>query len=210
MVGPSEETDRRTPRTQQERVTESTSRLLDAAVDLLIEQAWTETTAAQIAERAGYSREMVRLRFGSKDGVLDHLMGQWEGLVLRGQPNGLNGLARIVDRIDALEELLVGRPKLARAIISYTFQSVGNPIQRAHLVRWIAELADETRKLIEAGRADGSIAMTVDPPSTAHVITDRALGLVLRWLVDPDATVAVDLAAWRDLLVRTLADPDGG
>lgn len=196
---------RRPTRKQEERVAESTARLLDATIDLLAEQGWAETTAAQIAERAGYSREMVRVRFGSKDGILSHLLGEWEQQVLRRPPAGVTGLHGILDRVDALEDLLVGQPRFARAILSYTFQSVGDPAQRTQLDRWISEIADSTRELLEAGRADGSISSRVEPSTTSRNLTDRALGLVFRWLVDPECATTSDLAAWRADLSDSLA-----
>jgi AcrR family transcriptional regulator len=51
-------------RTQSERVDESTSRLLEAAAELIADQGYHNTTAGQIAQRAGFSRELVRVRFG--------------------------------------------------------------------------------------------------------------------------------------------------
>ena len=54
-------------RTQQERVEESTQRLFRAAAELIAEGGYDAATAAEIGRRAGYSRSMVRARFGSKE-----------------------------------------------------------------------------------------------------------------------------------------------
>ena len=62
-------------RTQQERSAESAQRLLDAAIELIAEKGFDRTTAAEIGERAGYSRSMVRARYGSKDALLESIFG---------------------------------------------------------------------------------------------------------------------------------------
>lgn len=136
---------------------------------------------------------------------MTRLMDEWEGLILRDPPTGADGLSSVIDRVVALEEILVERPKFARAVISYTFQSVGGAESRTQLHGWLSELTDATRGLIEAGQADGSVASTVQPAVTARAIADRALGLVLRWLVDDDAAVIEDLAAWREGLIASLS-----
>jgi AcrR family transcriptional regulator len=58
-------------RTQAQRRRESADRLLAAGVELIAEQGFARTTLAQIGERAGYSRETVRLRHGSKLALLE-------------------------------------------------------------------------------------------------------------------------------------------
>ena len=53
-------------RTQRERVGESSRRLAEAAIALIAEQGYAATTAQEIGLRAGYSRDMVRVRFGTR------------------------------------------------------------------------------------------------------------------------------------------------
>src|SRR5271168_56161 len=67
----------RTPparRKQQDRTSESAQRLLDAAIALIAEKGYENTTAAEIGERAGYSRSMVRVPYGSKTQLLESLL----------------------------------------------------------------------------------------------------------------------------------------
>ncbi|WP_347338882.1 helix-turn-helix domain-containing protein [Mycolicibacterium sp. P9-64] len=46
---------------------ESSRRLAEAAIELIAEKGFSNTTAQEIGIRAGYSRAMVRERFGSKE-----------------------------------------------------------------------------------------------------------------------------------------------
>ena len=62
---------RRKRQTQQERVAESSRRLLAAAIEVVAEKGYGPATAAEISERAGYSAPMVRTRYGSKQALLE-------------------------------------------------------------------------------------------------------------------------------------------
>src|ERR1700748_893308 len=57
-------------RTQAERAAESDRRLLRAALKLIAERGYRNTSLAAIGEEAGYSRGLVNDRFGSKAGLL--------------------------------------------------------------------------------------------------------------------------------------------
>ena len=61
-------------RTQRERVGESSRRLAEAAIALIAEKGYAATTAQEIGLRAGYSRDMVRVRFGTKEALLDTIL----------------------------------------------------------------------------------------------------------------------------------------
>jgi hypothetical protein len=76
-------------RTQRERTAESTRRLLDAAIELIAEKGFERTTAMEIGERAGYSRSMVRARYGSKEALLESVLrNDYEPLMLAPEVNG--------------------------------------------------------------------------------------------------------------------------
>jgi AcrR family transcriptional regulator len=54
------------PRTQAERTALSDARMLDAAVQLIVERGAEGTTLKEVGELAGYSRGLAGYRFGSK------------------------------------------------------------------------------------------------------------------------------------------------
>lgn len=61
-------------RTQKQRVEESARRLADAAVALIAEKGYAATTAQEIGLRVGYSRDMVRVRYGTKEALVDSIL----------------------------------------------------------------------------------------------------------------------------------------
>src|ERR1700722_3737244 len=93
-------------RTQRERSEQSASRLLEAAIELIAEKGFERTTVAEIGERAGYSRSMVRARYGSKEALLESIFG--DELDRRLMPNtddALRGLAWVLARVDHVATL---------------------------------------------------------------------------------------------------------
>ena len=61
---------KRQPKTNRERVEESTVALVASAIELFARQGYERTTAAEIGTNAGFSRNMVRDRYGSKEALL--------------------------------------------------------------------------------------------------------------------------------------------
>jgi AcrR family transcriptional regulator len=88
-------------RTQQERVEESTRRLLEAGAELIAEGGYDAASAAEIGRRAGYSRSMVKARFGSKEQLVDAVIrSAYEGPLTEPLPESATGIERVLARID--------------------------------------------------------------------------------------------------------------
>src|SRR5260370_39403706 len=60
---------------QQDRTAQSDERMTRAAIHLLVDKGIAGTTLAAIGANAGYSRGLVTHRFGSKSGLLAHVVG---------------------------------------------------------------------------------------------------------------------------------------
>src|SRR2546421_5577858 len=127
--------------TQRERVAESAARLLEAAIELIAEQAFDRTTAAEIAERAGYSREMVRVRYGSKEALLESIFGsELDRRLLPAEDEDLTGLAWMLSRVDHVLGVLEDEPQLMRAFCVMSFEAAGPvPALRPWYSRWLAD-----------------------------------------------------------------------
>jgi AcrR family transcriptional regulator len=61
-------------RTQEERRAEAERRVLDSALDLIVEKGALRMTLGEVGERAGYSRGLPAHHYGSKDGLLKALI----------------------------------------------------------------------------------------------------------------------------------------
>ena len=190
-------------RTQQERSAESARRLLDAAVELIAEKGFDRTTAAEIGERAGYSRSMVRARYGSKDALLRSIFAvELERRLLPPDDGEVTGLPWVLARIDHVTRVLEEEPELMRA---FGVMSLEAAVAISNLRAWYSEWLEEyERQLVQQlrfGMRTGSIRPDVDPEQEAAQFILTGLGLIFRWRLDPQRyDLAMELARWRSRL----------
>jgi len=190
-------------RTQQERSAESARRLLDAAVELIAEKGFDRTTAAEIGERAGYSRSMVRARYGSKDALLRSIFAvELERRLLPPDDGEVTGLPWVLARIDHVTRVLEEEPELMRA---FGVMSLEAAVAISNLRAWYSEWLEEyERQLVQQlrfGIRTGSIRPDVDPEQEAAQFILTGLGLIFRWRLDPERyDLGTELARWRSRL----------
>jgi AcrR family transcriptional regulator len=107
-------------RTQAERTALSHERLLDAALLVFGERGFRNSSLAEIGERAGYSRALVTLRFGSKDGLLRELatrmLGRWGAQVVKPVLASLRGVEALQALTRAHRAAVEENPDAIRAL----------------------------------------------------------------------------------------------
>ena len=190
-------------RTQQERSAESARRLLDAAVELIAEKGFDRTTAAEIGERAGYSRSMVRARYGSKDALLRSIFAvELERRLLPPDDGEVTGLPWVLARIDHVTRVLEEEPELMRAFGVMSLEAaVAISNLRAWYSEWLEEYERQLVQQLRVGMRTGSIRPDVDPEQEAAQFVLTGLGLIFRWRLDPQRyDLATELARWRSRL----------
>jgi AcrR family transcriptional regulator len=193
-------------RSQQERVEESTQRLLQAAAELIAEGGYDAASAAEIGRRAGYSRSMVRARFGSKEQLVDAVIrSAYEGPLTVPLPESATGLERVLARIDALGRLVEENPAFLRVLYAVEFQAAGKKSSMAdHAASWVGQLRSDTLEALRQGQRDGSIDGELDAEATAHAITVEGVGSAFLWTVDPSEDYRRRIDQWRARTVKTL------
>ena len=198
-----------TRRTQQERVEESTTRLIQAAAELIAEGGYEAASAAEIGRRAGYSRSMVRVRFGSKEQLINAVVtSAYEGPLTVELPETATGLDRVLARLDTMARLIDESPELLRTIFAVEFQAAGSGSRMSTRVAdWVTRLRTDTLAAVLAGQADGSFRPDLDPEPTAHAIVVEGIGSAFLWTVDPTENFRSRITQWRqrtrELLART-------
>lgn len=190
-------------RTQQERVQDSTRLLFRAAADLIAEVGFDAATAAEIGRRAGFSRSMVRARFGSKQQLLEAILTEtYQSLLLVAQPDSASGLQRVLARIGATAALLEESPALVRIIFTIEFQAAGNDSALTERVAHrVTSLRADILAAITAGLADGSVRADINADSASHGIVADGIGTAFIWLVNPADDMDLRVTQWRE---RTL------
>lgn len=186
-------------RTQAERKEESSRRLLEAAVALIGEQGWERTTAAEIGERAGYSRNMVRDRYGSKDALLEAIQREYEQRLITTADPGGSGLEQVIAAAARVREMVERDPAYLRAILVVSFEAAGPLAAMRPVLRdWVATLNAVVAAWLEQGRDDGSVRADVQPRHDAERLIAQAIGLAYRWVLEGDD------ATFLRLLERTV------
>jgi AcrR family transcriptional regulator len=181
-------------RRQQDRTALSDDRMTKAAMDLLLDKGVAGTTLAAIGANAGYSRGLVTHRFGSKSGLLAHIVGylsaEWRRR-LNAATAEREGLAAIRSAIDALATFMAEEPNDLRVMYLLWYQSLDPGTEfRAN----IAAVHDAQRRdlanWIRQGQVAGKIHSGIDPERAAMMLAASIAGLVFHWLVTPSLPVA--------------------
>ena len=60
--------------TQAERTALSDTRMVETAIDLIVQHGIEGMTLKEVGEAAGYSRGLAGYRFGSKEGLMNHVI----------------------------------------------------------------------------------------------------------------------------------------
>jgi AcrR family transcriptional regulator len=181
-------------RRQQDRTALSDERMTKAAIRLLVDKGVTGTTLAAIGASAGYSRGLVAHRFGSKSGLLAHIVGylsaEWRQR-LNAAVAERKGLAAIHSAIDALAALIAEDPDHIRVMYLLWYQSLDPGAEfRANVAAVHGAQRRDLAEWVRQGQATGEIHAAIDPKRAAMMLAASIAGLVFHWLVTPRLPVA--------------------
>ncbi|WP_176594392.1 TetR/AcrR family transcriptional regulator [Sphingobium sp. EM0848] len=175
--------------TQAERRAISEQSLLNAVTEILIEEGFTAATFDRISERSGYSRGMVRERFGSKEAFVEAAIRSTS--------------EELASHYDELTES--GRTPFGaiRAKIDTALWAIKNPNMQAYFVLLCASVANrlpqtdnfkeyhrrENRiytELISKAQMDGYIPSDINSKNLASLIGCLAIGIAVQAQIDPE------------------------
>jgi AcrR family transcriptional regulator len=196
--------------TQAERTALSDARMLEAAKELIVEHGTHNTTLREVGERAGYSRGLASNRFGSKEGLFDQLVRDFNrrwASELRSGVGSSTGLPAFQAALDAVEYFLLNRSNEMKALYILWFESMSSHDEiRKRLARNHTAYRRDAEKWVREGIREGTIRDTIDPQCFAMEFASLIFGLIYQWLVDPDK---VDVHAvfqhYRRNVIETLA-----
>jgi AcrR family transcriptional regulator len=189
-------------RTQRERVGESSRRLAEAAIALIAEQGYAATTAQEIGWRAGYSRDMVRVRFDTI------LTSQYESRLDTPDDPSESGLDRVLGRIARMRRFAEEDAQLLRAMLVLNFEAAqADDLLRVRIRRWLDQFLGGIIEAVRAGQSDGSIASEPDADTRAREILSTAIGYAYWWIVESDFDLSAELTRWAERLEAQLRSP---
>jgi AcrR family transcriptional regulator len=171
--------------TQPQRLELSAHRLLRAAVALIGEKGWEATTAAEIGQRAGYSRAMVHARYGGKDALLETLFAvEYEKKLSPAPDPGSDGMTQALAHVDRIALLYAEDPDLCRAVFVLTFEAA-KKTSRAHpyIRMWLERAAGTVEAGLRHGVTDGSVREDVDIARAVNDFGSAVLGAAYQWIM---------------------------
>lgn len=156
--------------------------LYEAAAALFVERGYEDTTMAEIAERAGTSRRTAFNHFPSKGDIpmlwtrrmADVAVDVVTGSADEPAPERIRAYFRLISR------LVEAEPELTRQMM-LGWTAAAGPI------RYESQLLADLAPLLRDGQERGEIDPTVDVAEAARTLSDVYMGVVFRWVRDPDA-----------------------
>ena len=176
-------------RSHEERKTIAEDRLIRAAIRLFAKKGYSQTTLEEIGLAAGYSRSLVRVRFGSKlaliEPLVDRMKSQFANLLVP-EVGKLHGMQAILSFCDSYLGAIEGTSTGLRAVYGLMAETI-SLIPEA---RGVFQDLDEAHRSaivgwIEEGIEDGEIPSEIDAKSHAVVVVAILRGSALQWLIDP-------------------------
>lgn len=196
-------------RTQAERVAESDAKMFESAIRLIARQGYAMTTMEAIGTDAGYSRQLVAQRFGSKDNLLRavlerHVEKLRQRFDHQAPQLGLSGLNSQIDAyLAALDEPTID----SRAFFILMLESIGPADQFRPVFARVNEMwVHSVARLIAKSQLNGDLRSDVDPHNEALLLVAALRGIRIHSLISPSiGSVASAAAALKQSLAERLS-----
>lgn len=165
--------------------------LLEAGIACLQEKGYADTTARDIAGRAGVSLGAIGYHFGSTDGLLHDALAEavrrWLEPLIRLISTAPTWLAR--DRLGPALDRLLDTFNANRPLVVAYFEALLRAEHAPGLRSAMAADFDGLRGAITSGigqlQAQQPEARRVDPEVSATLVMAVFDGLIMQWLLDP-------------------------
>ena len=174
---------------QAERTDISDARMLDAAIQLLVEKGAANTTLKDVGERAGYSRGLAGYRFGNKSGLFKFVVrsvGEVWLNELKEVTRGLVGYDAIAAAVDAHYRSFDEAPANVAAFYLLWFESVGPEAELKDVISGIhTRRSQDVVEWIEQAQQKAEIVGEVGAHDVAEQFNVTIIGIVYQWLLNP-------------------------
>lgn len=195
-------------RSQAQRRAESEQRLIQASVELIVEQGLENTSLADIGRRAGASHAAVNHRFGSKDELVDRIIElatEYYAEVASERIGRRTGLEAVLLVCDLYLDLVVGANPLGRVHVVLWSEAIANAaVRRGSQVEWDRQFREFLTMLIEDGIAQGNVRPDLTVAETALTIVGVLRGIAMQLMLDEGVSLHDSKALVRSLVLAEL------
>lgn len=196
-------------RSQAERRRRSTKQVLNAAIKLFAERGYSHTTLAEIGEAAGYSRNIVRELFGSKEAIFVPVFNTISDTLARYRlpaMEGRVGLNAVLAFAESYLTAVENSSEQIRAIYQLRMEATTVvPQFRETFQKADAGYRVLMKSAIQQGIDAGEVDKSLQPTETATLVVSMLRGLVIQWLMAPDRVNTTALRPFvREMILRML------
>ena len=174
-------------RRQVARSAASTAAMINAAIELILEQG-ARVSMMAIGQRSGFSHGLVLARFGSKAGLIEavaHEARRRFAASFDSEADETTGIEKLRGLIDAF---LSPPSTAARAFVILLGASLGpDPLLRAVFVRADEALRQYVQVHLEEARSVGDVDPSTCTSSVAVLLVGMLRGVGMQYCVNPDA-----------------------
>jgi AcrR family transcriptional regulator len=195
--------------TQAERTKRSDRRMIESAIQLIVENGISAMKLTDVGRKAGYSRGLATMRFGTKAGLLSrvarHVTVNWVARVTASVA-GKRGIPAVLAAIDAQERAMIETPSEVRAVYVIFFQSSDpNAEYRADVARMLTAQRRDLANWFRQARNIGEISPRAHAPRIAAQVLSSMLGIVYQWIMDPDVSAHELHRGLKEVLLERVA-----
>lgn len=190
--------------------------LLESALASLQDKGYADTTAREVATRAGVSLGAIGYHFGTMQELLDAALAEgvrrWFGPLI-GYLSELQTLPAFEHLGQVLERLLDTLSRNRPLVIAYfeaMLRAERSPGVRAALAVEFHELRAALTGGIEQALARHPRFVSPDPETAASLIMATFDGLIIQWLLDPERVLSGRVIAETIVRAATLVPAGGG
>lgn len=196
------------PNKQKLRTERSTSGLLKAAAEILVEEGVSALTLANVGERAGYSRGLVTTRFGSKanmvQALVERLTTRWAAVHVEPRVRGKSGLESLLEMMREMRDQISRDPEDVLALQALLFDALSPAsVTREAITEYNADLGRSILSSIETGMRDGTVKSEIVAQREANWVLEGIRGIGFHWLLRSDE---YDAAAALTHLIAVVED----
>ena len=189
--------------------------ILGAATRAFARKGYAATKIEDVAREAGVAKGTIYIYFGSRDEILlaafekfeEELLAVVRAVVGTGEP----ALGRLRSVVSVVLGSMEAEPELSRVVLDFLAAGAfGDGKGGIDFGRIYAEYRELVARLLEEAEEEGSVRAGL-PEQTPAVIVGTIEGVLLQWIVDPEAVTLGRMAdPVLDVLFEGLAAREAG
>lgn len=197
-----------TDKKTQDRAIESDYKMVEQTILLLAEGGVSAVTLEAVGLRAGYSRGLVTRRYGSKEKLLIRVLNylvNWLENNTNKATNGLYGIDAINKLILSVAEDIPINEIKYKAYFWLVFHALESKSELNNCLAEMLEIREaQTIKWLKEALALEQLARNSDIDMIADFITVSMMGIVHKWMVDPNFNIVVRLKQLTNIHLKIM------